>query len=554
MLGSVPILFSAASIERKLALGVALVVALGYGYFFHYYPEVPNPNESSRVYLTMAIVDDGTLAIDGPIERFGIAWDHAIHEGRTYSDKAPGLSFLGVPIYGAMRLAWWVVGSRPSMRAVQVALRWSLSIIPSALFSCGLFLFLAPILPDPRLRFLLALLYAFGTPARIYGPLLFGHQLAAVLAAGGLMLLDRSLDAKRSAPVVLTAGAAIGLAFMTEYPAIAAALGGGALIWLRRGRSSIYPYLVGVGVFIAAALLYHALAFGGALTPGYAKLPSTFARGHAEGLFGIRLPSLEALFGVLGSLRRGLFVLSPWLLLAAPGFVLLGRQRRPLAAAVGVTVVVWGFLATGFVYWHGGDSAGPRHLTGVLPFLVIAAAPAFAELSRAREAHRLLASSAAVFSLALVNFVSVTFSYFSPSIENPYRDVTLELWRRGWFPESVGSRLGLGGLAAVAPYLLLVFGIALFSCFAWSGRARPGRLLYPALLVPLCFLVLLTRAPEGRSAASAHELVRYLVDLGAEGGASPSLLRRGNVAALLGDGPAAVRHYLDARGAHEPNP
>ena len=53
-----------------------------------------SPNELVRVYLTRALVDEGTVAIDTPVRTFGPLADLARRDGVTYSDKAPGLSLL----------------------------------------------------------------------------------------------------------------------------------------------------------------------------------------------------------------------------------------------------------------------------------------------------------------------------------------------------------------------------------------------------------------------------------------------------------------------------
>src|SRR5512147_3190989 len=71
----------------ELLLGVLVLVLLGYTRMF---PEVSVPNERTRVYLTMAMVDQGSLSIDEPMHRFGPLLDRAKRDGRYYTDKAPG--------------------------------------------------------------------------------------------------------------------------------------------------------------------------------------------------------------------------------------------------------------------------------------------------------------------------------------------------------------------------------------------------------------------------------------------------------------------------------
>jgi hypothetical protein len=63
-------------------------------------------NQNSRFDLTVAIVDHRTLSIDCCVANTG---EYALYEGRTYSDKAPGLSLLAVPAY----LLWRTVAALP---------------------------------------------------------------------------------------------------------------------------------------------------------------------------------------------------------------------------------------------------------------------------------------------------------------------------------------------------------------------------------------------------------------------------------------------------------
>src|SRR5262245_57034982 len=60
------------------------------------YSAISVPNERTRMYLTVALVDHGTFAIDAPLQRFGRVYDLARFGGHYYTDKAPGASLLAV--------------------------------------------------------------------------------------------------------------------------------------------------------------------------------------------------------------------------------------------------------------------------------------------------------------------------------------------------------------------------------------------------------------------------------------------------------------------------
>ena len=175
------------------------------------------------------------------------------------------------------------------------------------------------------------------------------------------------------------------------------------------------------------------------------------------------------------------------------------------------------------------------------------------------ESPRLWLAGAFVFSLVLVHCVSSTFSYFEPKFLNPYRDVTLEFWREGVFPASLGTLVGLQGLWAALPAALPALGTALFAGLAWrTGLSLRGwwgaavAVLYPLALAALALFLLLRYAPQGRDAWAAHETYRYLTELkpprmsaAPEGGAAATLTR-GNFAALKDQPAAALEQYKQA--------
>jgi hypothetical protein len=68
-----------------------------------YFERLNNPNENVRFFMTAAIVDDHTFAIDHVRELWGWVNDAAIYGGHAYSVKAPGTSYLGVPAYWLYR-------------------------------------------------------------------------------------------------------------------------------------------------------------------------------------------------------------------------------------------------------------------------------------------------------------------------------------------------------------------------------------------------------------------------------------------------------------------
>ena len=76
---------------------------------FPYHVGMNNPNENVRIYMTMAIVEEHSFAIDKVVQRSPQGWvndmavvkDKVTGEPRHYSVKGPAMGYLGVPVYWA---------------------------------------------------------------------------------------------------------------------------------------------------------------------------------------------------------------------------------------------------------------------------------------------------------------------------------------------------------------------------------------------------------------------------------------------------------------------
>ena len=90
--------------KTKRALLISAVLFVSYAFFYG----GGGWNQNSRFDLMRAIIEQGTLRIDAYHQNTG---DKAFFQGHYYSDKAPGLALLGVPIVAAVR---------PLLRAARV--------------------------------------------------------------------------------------------------------------------------------------------------------------------------------------------------------------------------------------------------------------------------------------------------------------------------------------------------------------------------------------------------------------------------------------------------
>ena len=95
--------------DRRMRDGLLCGLVLCQLAYSWMYSGVSVPNERTRAYLSIAIVDHASIAVDAPVARFGKVYDLARFGDHFFTGtKAPGASFLAVPIYALAR------GSRPA--------------------------------------------------------------------------------------------------------------------------------------------------------------------------------------------------------------------------------------------------------------------------------------------------------------------------------------------------------------------------------------------------------------------------------------------------------
>lgn len=340
-------------------------------------------HQASRLALTAALIDDGTVRIDaygpgllegrGPRESGGIlSVDYAVREGHLYSDKAPGQPFLAAPFYGVAR----AVGAEPGVeqRYFDNLTLWWTSLwsaaIPAAALAVMMRRFALRVTRDPRGATIAAAGMALSSLLLPFATVLFSHVLAAALGFA-CYLAAREPDAP---PFRLAAAGLLGgLAVVTEYTTgiIVVAVG---LLVLVRHKVGVLAYVAG-GLPVAAVLaIYNAVAWGDPLEFSYDNSGS-FAQFHDQGVFGIRVPDPGLTLQVLAG-ERGLFTLTPVVLVGVIGLVLLARQARTRSVALTGLAVFTAFVAIqgGWFSVTAGASPGPRYVVAALPFVAVGVA------------------------------------------------------------------------------------------------------------------------------------------------------------------------------------
>jgi hypothetical protein len=242
--------------------------------------------------------------------------------------------------------------------------------------------------------------FALGTMVAPLAATVFDHVTAAALVFGGF------LAAWRGRPAL--AGLAAGAAAFVEYQAGALALVLAVYVLLQ-GARPLVRYALGALPPLVLLGAYDWAAFGSPFHLSYRYVANMYAAEQSSGFFGIHAPRAHAVREVFVG-DKGLLVVSPVLVAAAAGLVLLARRHRAEAVVCGAVTALALVANCGYFLPYGGISPGPRFTVTALPFLCLGFPLA---LARARAAVLALAAASIVATTA----VMVTWAV----VDVPYR-------------------------------------------------------------------------------------------------------------------------------------
>jgi hypothetical protein len=371
------------------AAWVFLILLGSYSFFWH----TRDWNTASRLMLTYALVDRGTVTITGLDQQTN---DKARFQGQYYSDKLPGFPLLATLPYASARLFlrlpshpldreafkywpadyWTTLGTSGLLTA---ATGWLL-VTWSRELGC-----------QPLRSALVGLAYGLATPAYVYATLAYGHQAAAFALLASFFLLWKPKRPHNSVCVFI-AGLLAAYAAVIELHVgpVSAILGIYLLAQCLRGDrrlDALALFAVGALVPTLILLMYNLLAFGSPWELGYFHhAVKQFADVHnPDNPLGLTLPKSmgTTLTALLWGRYRGLTFYAPILLLSGPGWVVLLARRCWDLASVTLLVVLAVLLVNLFYpEWTGGWSTGPRLLVPALPFAMLPVAALIAGDSR----------------------------------------------------------------------------------------------------------------------------------------------------------------------------
>jgi hypothetical protein len=456
-------------------------------------------------YALLRALGDGTPEIDRyHWSTCDVAWYH----GHFYAGKGPGLALVSFPFYELLRAAGLVWNQLPPsgyLSGIPDKASWPFTVLVVVLSACALFVLMKTLADRvvPGSGITVAIVLSLGTMLLPYSTMYQSHVPCAALGFAAFVALFFERRRPQSARLLFLGGFLAGLSLVFDLPnaLVAVVLAGYAASRRPLLRRTV---LYGVGAVLGALplLAYDQWAFGSVAHQPYRDAVAIAGQtGHdvvgsnAGGFFGIGVPSLTAAARLL-LLNHGLLVTTPIVAAGIVGLVLLARESAFRAEAVTISVLIAAFLTwnAGYYLPFGGDSAGPRFLIPLLPFLCLPLALVL------RRAPAVFAALGAV-SIAVMVVATLT----GPMLETDDTGTWFTSAVHGAFQDSLVAYAGVSSRAvAVLPTVLLFCALAALAVAAARGVGVRGREVKAAVLALVAWALVGSTAPAVLSSRLPH--------------------------------------------------
>ena len=463
-----------------------LLVALPMLFVFPYLRQINNPNEYTRVYTAMALIEEGTFAIDTPVQRFGWVNDMSAPRktgGHYYMVKAPGAVWLGLPGYflhskvvapilgkkfpaqtasNDAKLAW--------LRDSTWALRLFATQIPCFLFLLWFERYLRAFSSDASIRYAAVAACGLGTNYLAYTHMFASHaQYAAVAFLGFGLIESESRRARGDIRKVrlsraLLAGFFVSATVALEYHAffLALLLCVYAFFAFWSPRQVLFPsrllaFAVGGLLNVPPMMWFHWKAYGNPLTPGHQVLETErFAIEHQTGLWGVIWPTWEHVRDLSFSPDFGFFGMSPYMIIGLAGFALAfvfaksrtfsARHLRSAALVSFLSGVLLILVNAGIIEWRAGWTVGPRYLAACPPIFAFLSVVGLERIAAGKPSRRAfvrgIGGGLALAGVISIGTVGLLFDTLPDNIERPFTNFAVPLIVTGHVPHHVGEWFG----------------------------------------------------------------------------------------------------------------
>lgn len=355
-----------------------------------YFKTLNNPNENVRLYMTAALVEEGTVEITHVRKRWGwvndaacvvkdksttrVCKDSDLESSKQYfSVKGPGTSAMGALGYSLERLL-----SQEKQADLEKGLFWSRLVgtaLPTLFFSMSWFLWMKRYPTQKHLGVLLWVGLMMGTCLYGYALLFVSHALAGCMGMFAYVLMrdnGASFPMARWFLIGCTAAGMTALEYTAAWCSLCLTLMGAWQLWNKRrvltsGGVGVWAsFLSGLFLPTIMTMWFQKIAFGSPWTPGHIFAETAeFRAYHHQGLYGVSRFELKRLMELMFSKDMGLLLMSP---LAALG--MLGTMQKKNWGLL----FLWGgtcALVSTMPNYRGGWTLGPRLVAFVIPFVML---------------------------------------------------------------------------------------------------------------------------------------------------------------------------------------
>jgi hypothetical protein len=475
--------------DRRMALALFLALWAAYGFVGPGWT-LTSPNTVTRLGFVFSALNLHSPAIDAFAN---LTIDKAIFAGHVYMDKAPGLSLMALPVVAGAEVVARLAGMGicPIVDG-HISAFYVISCFASVIFTTALFgAAAASVLyllarrggGSPSASLFASLGFALCTPAFGWATTFFSHDLAGsclfIGFAAMVVASEKREPARGDARLAALSGLLLSWSVVVEFTSGAAVLVIACVgLWrLRLLRGAVQLRLLTAALVAGLIGLlplawYNHWAFGAVTHLGYSDVVGF--DGMRQGFFGISLPRPDVVMALLVGTRRGLLWVAPLIALAPLAWAASFR-RLPIeiACMLAVIPICYLLINSGYAYWDGGSSIGPRHITPALPFICLAMAPLW---DGAKRRLRMLLGSVAAISFLVSLSCAITEMTPPLSSQFPLVDFVIPALERDHM-HSLLMLVGFPGVA-VLPVLALIGVFAVRSASVAPTRSSADAALH----------------------------------------------------------------------------
>ena len=223
-------------------------------------------DDDVKLDLTRTIIDEHCFEIDSYVENTG--GDRIYYNGHYYSDKAPGASFLTIPVYAVFKLFFGMPDTNFKLYLLEFVIIAFSSVLFSALLVVLMYKTSRFFLKKESQRILITIIFGLGTMIFVYSTIYYQHAMATFFAFLCFYLIFMIKQEKKGNYYFL-AGLSAGIAFIIDYITITIIIACFIFIIFRKKWKGFLLFFLGFSIFIFVLLIYNNSTFSTPFTLSY---------------------------------------------------------------------------------------------------------------------------------------------------------------------------------------------------------------------------------------------------------------------------------------------